>query len=180
MLIHVRSCQSSIYYHHEREWSKLCCLAFFSGILCLPCLSDWFPSHRFCLQEWFDPPHPRGVASHPIHPPWISPWCRLLQKAKPNWLPYIEVLIMCLYRKWHLVHSHLIINQGQAHHFNTLACMLQRFCKILQHNICSYNYVNWILVAQCEWLTYCTSTGFLTANHFISSLPIYWSPVSDF
>ena len=92
-------------------------------------------------------------------------------------------LIMSLYRKWHLVHSNLIINQRQPHHFNTLTSMLQRFCKILQHNICSYNYVHWILVAQCEWLTYCTSTGFLTANHLallISSLPIYWSPVSDF
>jgi len=33
-----------------------------------------------------------------------------------------------------------------------------------------------VLVAQCEWLTYCTRTGFLTANHLallISSLSIY-------
>ena len=58
-------------------------------ILCLPCLNDWFASHHtLCLQEWFvqvnqrmlkqrisimDTADSRGVASHPIHPPWISP-----------------------------------------------------------------------------------------------------------
>ena len=52
VLIHVLL-QLSVFYIPPswREWSKLCCLAFVLSILCLPCLSDWFASHHFCLQE---------------------------------------------------------------------------------------------------------------------------------
>ena len=74
--------QLSVFYQHHEE----------------PCLSDRFASHHApCLHEWFvqvnqsvqtknvmDTAHPRGVASHPIHPPdqplvrhWTRPFLRV-------------------------------------------------------------------------------------------------------
>ena len=75
-----------------REWSKLRCLAFCSKYVdySLFTLSEWLHwyafHHTLRLQEWFvqvnqsaqtknimDTGHPRGVASHPIHPPVSAP-----------------------------------------------------------------------------------------------------------
>ena len=82
--------QLSVFYHHHEENEA----SYAVWLSCLNMLSflwvpDWFASHHtLCLQECFvqvnqrvlkqrisimDTAHPKEVASHPIHPPWISP-----------------------------------------------------------------------------------------------------------
>ena len=83
-------CSCSCHHHEENETSYAVWLSCSKCLLIILCLSDWFASHRtLCSQGWFvqvnqrvlkhrinimDTAHPRGVASHPIHPPWISQW----------------------------------------------------------------------------------------------------------
>ena len=123
------SCQCSIYHHHEEnEASYTYVVWLFSlnmlSILCLPCLSDWFASHHFCLQEWFVPAHQRGgwLATHyPPPPRQISPCTGLplnaicaSRKLSASHYPFVAQL------ERHLVtdcNSQLPFNRG--FHLNT-------------------------------------------------------------
>ena len=80
--------QLSVFYHHHEEneasyavWlfcSKyvlsewLICISLYTLFTKMVCSSK---SERAQTKNIMETAHPRGVASHPIHPPWISPWC---------------------------------------------------------------------------------------------------------
>ena len=85
-------------------------------VLCLPCLCDWFASHcTLCLQEWFVRVNQRmlkelllwtlhtqgGVASHPIHPHWISPcMCCVCSSVQQSTCRKLFGLNLQCYLKW--------------------------------------------------------------------------------